>query len=55
MELRAPSDRPGGAAEGGEVPWRARSASLKKIRGPGAKPLVQGSGGRSPPEADDIL
>ena len=23
--------------------------------GPGAKPLVRGSGGRSPPEADDIL
>ena len=22
--------------------------------GPGAKPLVRGSGGRSPPEADDI-
>ena len=41
--------------------WRARSASLYgglgacPQWGPGAKPLVRGSGGRSPPEANEVF
>ena len=36
---------------------RAYSGGLGAVPpvGPGAKPLVRGSGGRSPPEADNIL
>ena len=34
--------------------WRARERE-PITGGPGAKPLVRGSGGRSPPEAENIL
>ena len=37
------------------MPKYCRDVSEASKWGPGAKPLVGGSGGRSPPEADDIM
>ena len=34
---------------------RAYNGGLRPQWGPGAKPLVRGSGGRSPPEVESIL
>ena len=41
-----------GFGKGG--PWRARGAQAYN-RGPGAEPLVGGSGGQSPPEAETLF
>jgi len=35
-------------------PWRARRARAYN-GGPGAEPLVEGSGGQSPPEAETLF
>jgi len=49
-------------APGGTNIWRAREREpitgvwgRSPQRGPGAEPLVRGSGGRSPPEAESLF